>query len=59
MNYLPGGFISLVTVSSGDVKPDDILSCFCQEDWERGKGFDLIDLISCPLLPAFCGIFDL
>ena len=45
MNYLPWGFISFVTVFSGDVKPDDILSCFCQEDGERGEGFDLIELI--------------
>ena len=45
MNYLLWGFISLITVSSGDVKPDDVVSCFCQEDGERGEGFDLIELI--------------
>jgi hypothetical protein len=45
MDYFPRGFILLVTVFSNDIEADDILSCFSQEEIERGEGFDLIELV--------------
>jgi len=45
MDYLLGGFISLVGVFSGHIEPSDILSGFCQEGLAWGEGFDLIELV--------------